>query len=99
MGSKVDLRRPGTHRGDDVGRELVAELVRRRRKAGLSQTELAEKIGTSQRTMSQLENLAHEPKLGTFLSWAQAVGLQLSWRVAQNSSSKLDGSASSRDDA
>jgi hypothetical protein len=36
-------------------------------------------MGTSQRTVSQLENLTHEPKLGTLVAWARAVGVQLAW--------------------
>lgn len=81
----VDLRRSGARRGRNVQRsshalrELVTELVRRRHAAGLSQTELANRIGTSQRTLSQLENLAHEPKVTTMITWASAVGLRLFW--------------------
>lgn len=84
MPRKVDLRRSTTRTGevDEAGEELrllIAELVERRRKVGMSQAQLAERIGTSQRTISQLENLAHEPKLGTLVVWARAVGLQLAW--------------------
>ena len=66
---------------DGDTRELVAGLVRQRQRMGLSQAQLAEKIGTSQRTMSQLENLTHAPKLSTVVSWARAVGLRLAWRA------------------
>jgi transcriptional regulator with XRE-family HTH domain len=59
--------------------QLIDELVRRRREAGLTQTQVADLIGTSQRTLSQLENRAQEPKLGTAVAWALAVGLRLSW--------------------
>jgi DNA-binding XRE family transcriptional regulator len=60
--------------------ELVGLLVRRRRELGLSQIELAGRIGTSQRTVSQLENLAQEPKFSTLLSWARAVDVRLGWQ-------------------
>lgn len=82
---KVDLRRPSRHRTGALQRssqlvsELVDELVRRRRESGLSQAQVAELIGTSQRTLSQLENHAQEPKLSTVVAWALAVGARLSW--------------------
>ena len=81
---QIDLRHPTVHDGhlrrfSGVLHQLVAELTRRRKAAGLTQTEVAARIGTSQRTMSKLENLVHEPKLGTVLAWAHAVGLRLSW--------------------
>ncbi len=59
--------------------QLVAVLVERRRALGLSQAELGKRIGTSQRTVSQLESLAHEPKVSTLFAWARAVGVPLTW--------------------
>lgn len=60
--------------------QLVDDLVAARRETGLTQAQVADLIGTSQRTLSQLENRAQEPKLGTAVAWALAVGLRLSWR-------------------
>lgn len=84
---RVDLRRAVNRRSAEtqrssqmqVLRELVDALIRRRRERGLSQAEVADRIGTSQRTLSQLENRAHDPKLSTAVAWAEAVGLRLRW--------------------
>lgn len=85
--TKVDLRHPTIHQGRELQqrsrllRALVDELTSLRTNAGLSQAQVAERIGTSQRTLSQLESLTHEPKIGTLLAWAEAVGLRLSWHA------------------
>jgi predicted transcriptional regulator len=50
--------------------EIAAELLRARLRAGLSQAELAERMGTSQSTIARLENGHSLPSVATltFLS-------------------------------
>lgn len=82
MTGRADLRRPATSGAtnplahQDV-EELVGQLVLRRRTTGVSQAEVADRVGTSQRTVSQWENRAHDPKAGAVMVWARAVGLRL----------------------
>lgn len=73
----MDLRHGRDHdeAAAQLSRDLVAELARLRREAGLSQTELAALIGTHQSTVSDAERLAHDPKLTTVILWARAVGV------------------------
>jgi transcriptional regulator with XRE-family HTH domain len=90
---ETDLRHPMVRDGQPrrfsrVLHQLIAELIHRRIAAGLTQTEVAARIGTSQRTMSKLENLVHEPKLGTVLVWAHAVGLRLTWDEVETNAHK-----------
>lgn len=54
---------------------FVRELKRRRRALGLTQTEVAKAAGVSKTTICEIEAGMHEPRLTTFLGYAQAVGL------------------------
>jgi len=56
--------------------ELARELIMARAKAGLSQKELARKMGTSQPTVARLES-GHKPSLKTLERYAEAVGMKL----------------------
>src|SRR5690348_10951180 len=60
-------------------RELVVfgeRLRALRTKAGLTQTELSEKAGLRQTHVSQLERGAVEPRLGTIIALADALGIE-----------------------
>jgi transcriptional regulator with XRE-family HTH domain len=82
--SRVDLRRSAVRgeQAEQSSRELVAELVRRRQDAGLTQSDVAERIGTSQSTVAKLETHTHDPKLTTLVRWARAVGVDLAVQVS-----------------
>ena len=54
----------------DAARELVAA----RAKAGLSQAQVAERMGTTQSTITRLESGKRPPSLRTVQRYAQAVG-------------------------
>ena len=54
--------------------EIAAELLRARLRAGLSQAELAARMGTSQSTIARLENGQTLPSTKTFLRYAEATG-------------------------
>ena len=58
---------------DDLGRELAA----RRRAQGLSQSDVAERMGTSQSAVARLESGATNARLSTLLRYAEAVGCGL----------------------
>jgi len=54
---------------------FAACLVRLRKAAGLTQDQLAERSGISQAQISQLERGTWEPRLGTLISLARALGV------------------------
>ncbi len=60
---------------------LSDELVARRRRLGLSQTEVAARMGTSQSAVARLEAGAADIRLSTLERYALAVGIQLDWHV------------------
>jgi len=56
---------------------LVAELVAHRRAAGLSQGEVADRMGTSQPAVARLEAGQVDARMSTVQRYAAAVGAQL----------------------
>jgi ribosome-binding protein aMBF1 (putative translation factor) len=83
------LRRHGERRTADAqaaqmaearGR-LVRELAGRRQAAGLSQTEVAARMGTSQSAVARLETGAADVRASTLERYAAAVGGQITWKL------------------
>lgn len=72
---KVDLRHPARN-GEiaEAVQEIIRGLVAARYEAGLTQTEVAFGMGTSQSTVAKIEQLRHEPKVGTLMRYAEIVG-------------------------
>ncbi|MGF6310296.1 ribosome-binding protein aMBF1 (putative translation factor) [Bradyrhizobium sp. i1.8.4] len=62
--------------------EIAAELVKARRRAGLSQSELAAKMGTSQSTVARLESGQTLPSTKTLLRFAKATGSKFQVRLS-----------------
>jgi predicted transcriptional regulator len=62
-------------------RELIDELVRARRESGLSQTELAARMGTSQSAVARLETGDLDARLSTLERYAAALGRTVDWQV------------------
>jgi ribosome-binding protein aMBF1 (putative translation factor) len=60
---------------------LVRELAGRRQAAGLSQTEVAARMGTSQSAVARLESGAADVRASTLERYAAAVGGQITWRL------------------
>lgn len=56
---------------------LAAELTRLRVKAGLTQRQLAKRIGAKQAAVARLESGRHVPGLATLQSYAAATGRRL----------------------
>lgn len=57
--------------------QLVDQLIAARKASGLSQVELAKKVGVSQQAISRLENKRQMPTLIGFLRILNAVNLDL----------------------
>jgi predicted transcriptional regulator len=62
-------------------REIVAELVRLRSQLGLSQTDVAARMGTSQSAVARLERGENDIRLSSLQRYVAAVGGDLRWRV------------------
>jgi ribosome-binding protein aMBF1 (putative translation factor) len=61
--------------------EISAELIKARLRAGLSQAELAERMGTSQSTIARLESGQTLPSTKTLLRFAKATGSKFHLRL------------------
>lgn len=73
---EMALRRMAARR---VG--LVRDLVAQRQAAGLSQTEVAARMGTSQSAVARLESGATDVRASTLERYAAAVGAEINWRM------------------
>jgi transcriptional regulator with XRE-family HTH domain len=60
---------------------LIRGLVERRQAAGLSQTEVAARMGTSQSAVARLESGATDVRASTLERYAAAVGGEISWKM------------------
>lgn len=63
--------------------ELVGAMVEARQAAGLTQRDLAAKLGTTQSAIARLENAHHMPSLEMVTRYAAAVGRRLDVRLVQ----------------
>jgi ribosome-binding protein aMBF1 (putative translation factor) len=61
---------------------LVRELAGRRQAAGLSQTEVAARMGTSQSAVARLESGTADVRASTLERYAAAVGGQITWKLS-----------------
>ena len=73
---EIALRRMAGER-----RRLVAELATQRQSAGLSQTQVAARMGTSQSAVARIEAGDADVRASTLERYAAAVGSHLSWRL------------------
>jgi transcriptional regulator with XRE-family HTH domain len=67
-------RLPGFEEMAERQRELGAELATRRQSLGLTQTEVAARMGTSQSAVARLESGALDVRLSTLARYAAALG-------------------------
>lgn len=74
---------PGFAEMADARRRLVDDLVVRRRAQGLSQTEVAARMGTSQSAVARLEASTGDLKVSTLERYAAAVGTPIAWTLAE----------------
>ena len=75
------FREMALRRMTDERRRLVGELAAARRSAGLSQTQIAARMGTSQSAVARLESGEADVRASTLERYAAAVGGQISWRL------------------
>jgi DNA-binding XRE family transcriptional regulator len=77
---ELALRRMSAER-----RRLVADLTAQRRSAGLSQTEVAARMGTSQSAVARLETGDADVRVSTLERYAAAIGSQVAWHARPGS--------------
>lgn len=70
---------PGFKEMAERRRALADELVQRRLSLGLSQTEVAARMGTSQSAVARLESGQSDVRLSTLERYAAAVGYLIDW--------------------
>jgi len=74
---------PGFDQLADQRREAIADLVEARQKLGLSQTEVAARMGTSQSAVALLESGDGDVRLSSLQRYADALGRDLRIRLAR----------------
>lgn len=79
-----ETRRPSVFPGfREIGerrQQFLADLVAARHELGLSQTDLAARMGTSQSAVARLESGVNDVRLSTLERYAAALGAELEWR-------------------
>jgi ATP-dependent Clp protease, protease subunit len=80
---EMALRRMAAERA-----ELVRDLVARRQAAGLSQTEVAARMGTSQSAVARLEAGTTDVRASTLERYAAAIGGLIAWKAPGGDSSR-----------
>ncbi|WP_084962467.1 helix-turn-helix domain-containing protein [Thermoactinospora rubra] len=72
---------PGFREMAAARREMIARLSAERRASGLSQTEVAARMGTSQSAVARLESGDGDVRASTLERYAAAVGHRITWKV------------------
>jgi predicted transcriptional regulator len=70
---------PGFREMAERRRALAGDLVERRQALGLSQTEVAARMRTSQSAVARLESGDADVRLSTLERYAAAIGQELDW--------------------
>ena len=60
---------------------LIADLVELRRRRGLSQTDIAERMGTSQSALARVESGRSDLRLSTIARYAEALDVDLNFAI------------------
>jgi ribosome-binding protein aMBF1 (putative translation factor) len=63
---------------------VVGEMIEARQAAGLTQTEIANRMGTSQSVVARLENARHMPTFDMIDRYAKALGRRLDIHLVPN---------------
>jgi DNA-binding XRE family transcriptional regulator len=64
--------------------EIVKQLILARRKAKLTQRELAARVGVTQAVIGRLESGEHSPRLETVVDVASALGMRLDVKLVRD---------------
>src|SRR5580698_44211 len=75
------FREMALRRMSEQRRGLLAELAGQRQAAGVSQTEIAARMGTSQSAVARLEAGEADVRASTLERYAAAVGGQITWSL------------------
>lgn len=67
----------------ELRKALISQLRMARLANNYTQVEIAEKMQTQKQNISRLEKGQFDPKLGTLLKYAQAVGMQITLNPAK----------------
>ena len=81
MAERRKSRFPGLEEAAARRRALIDELARARRRLGLTQTQVAARMGTSQSAVARLEAGELDVRLSTLDRYAAAVGAAVDWTV------------------
>ena len=73
---------PGFREMAEQRRSLAAALSARRVELGLSQTQVAARMGTSQSAVARLESGEADLRLSTLERYAAAIGQRLDWKLS-----------------
>jgi transcriptional regulator with XRE-family HTH domain len=81
--------RPGVKQAYDALEEefaFIDEILRARVEAGLTQAEVAQRVGTTQSAIARLESAAprHSPSIATLQKYAKALGYRVQIRLVKN---------------
>jgi ribosome-binding protein aMBF1 (putative translation factor) len=63
--------------------ELALALIRAREKAGLTQAEVARRMGTTQSVVARIESAQNPPNLKTLERYAEAVGRRIEVKLVK----------------
>ncbi len=80
-GAREDPQFPELARAAYQRRELLRRLVRERDRAGLTQSEVAERMKTSQAAVARIESGDFDVRTSTLERYALAVGKRISYRL------------------
>ncbi len=75
-------RFPALVRAAEERRKLLLALAREREASGLTQTEVAAAMGTSQSQVARLESASVDTKLSTIEKLAAVLGKRIEWRIS-----------------
>ncbi len=78
-----------THNADQDYR-LLFSLIRMRRDRGLTQQDVADKMGVTQATVSAFEKMDADPKLSTIQRYAMAIGARYTHHAELDSAVTVD---------
>lgn len=73
---------PGLQGMLDRRRRMLGELTRARQDSGLSQTEIAARMGTSQSAVARIEQGDADVRLSTLERYAAALNRTVDWQVS-----------------
>src|SRR5450759_4875982 len=83
---------PALVKAAEERRELLLALAREREASGLTQTEVAAAMGTSQSQVARLESAGVDTKLSTIEKFAAVLGKRIEWKITDAPAAKLPGS-------